>query len=178
MPRTTSRAIALVVFLFSILFSTTQADLEVNADGNTQNVSPAMSSLLKRAEAEGSPPGISQRDALAIDQLIDYSKNNPRARELISDILDDKQEYLENLKENAPARTIVQSLKGVLSDLENVEALFQDPAKAIEQMTEAGYVKPENVEEYKANPDMLKDHVKHELYVAFLSMALGGGLLE
>jgi hypothetical protein len=72
---------------------------------------------------------------------------------------------------------IAQALGQALEELEMLEILFQDPARAVREMEKEGLIANDRLSAYKKNPDLLEEDTRTHLYFTFVSIAAAGGYL-
>jgi hypothetical protein len=72
---------------------------------------------------------------------------------------------------------IAQGLAQALEEIEMLDYLFQDPARAVAEMEKEGMIPSDKLTLYKKDPALLEEDTRKQLYFAFVSMAAAGGYL-
>ena len=109
--------------------------------------------------------------------LMEQIENDEATLEMVKRMKAEKADTMDAMVSGMSEHGKVMYLKNIISELQGVEILFQDPVRALVLMEEDGMIPPERLPEYKKNPQLLEDDTRKGLYFSFVTIAVALGLL-
>mmetsp|Transcript_10615 Transcript_10615/g.31030 ORF Transcript_10615/g.31030 Transcript_10615/m.31030 type:complete len:183 (-) Transcript_10615:280-828(-) len=125
-------------------------------------------------------PEMSTDDALTIAQLLEDIRNDPDSQQLIEDLKSSKvaqEPQMQQMLEGMSKKEVVVTLNQVLDELRAVEVLFQDPAKAVDELHKEGLIQAAHLSEYQENPELLERDIRNGLHFSFVTFSMAAELL-
>lgn len=125
-------------------------------------------------------PEMSTDDALAIAQLLEQVRTDPHSQQLVNDLKTSEiaqDPAMKKMLEGATPKDIVVGMNQILDELRAVEVLFQDPAKAVEELHKEGLIEGGHLKEYQEKPELLERDVRNGLHFSFVTFGMAGGFL-
>ena len=122
-------------------------------------------------------PDLDGQDAIDLAVLLDAALQDPETKMMVENLRSSGSKRLEAFEDSTTQAEMVMGLKQTLDELKALEYLFQDPVRAVTEMTKEGIVDPKRVDYYKENPEELANDTRKGLYFSFVSLAVAAGLL-
>jgi hypothetical protein len=139
----------------------------INVDGNENIVGD-----VDKSEWYSLDLNLSKEETELVQSLLEKVKKDPESLTLISKLKTVQGPTLEAMKDGMAASEKVQQLKKILSEMQAVETLFQDPQRALKMMNEDGMISKDKLPLYEKNPQLLENDTRKGLYFSFLTMAV------
>jgi hypothetical protein len=151
-------------------------EAQVGVDGETtlgDTPSDALISRLLQSQV------LSEEQAVDIAVLIESAAKDPETALLLRRLKEGSgaKDAFGDFASDMTALQIAQGLAQALEELEMLEILFQDPARAVREMEKEGMIANDRLSAYKKNPDLLEEDTRKHLYFTFISIAAAGGYL-
>jgi hypothetical protein len=159
---------------------TTTQEAQVGVDGETKiggenNARPndALISRLLQSQV------LSEEQAVDIAALIESASKDPETALLLRRLKEGSgaKDAFGDFASDMSSMQIAQGLAQALEELEMLEILFKDPARAVREMEKEGMIANDRLSAYKKNPDLLEEDTRKHLYFTFVSIAAAGGYL-
>jgi hypothetical protein len=116
--------------------------------------------------------GLSDEDSELVHELLQKVKKDPDTLTLVSKLKTVQGPSLDAMKNGMSATEKVKQLKNIVSEMQALETLFQDPVRALKMMNEDGMVPKEKLPLYEKNPQLLEDDTRKGLYFSFITMSM------
>jgi hypothetical protein len=116
--------------------------------------------------------GLSDEDSELVHELLQKVKKDPDTLTLVSKLKTVQGPSLDAMKNGMSANEKVKQLKNIVSEMQALETLFQDPVRALKMMNEDGMVPKDKLPLYEKNPQLLEDDTRKGLYFSFITMAV------
>eukprot|EP00529_Nitzschia_sp_RCC80_P001401 CAMPEP_0113482742 /NCGR_PEP_ID=MMETSP0014_2-20120614/23078_1 /TAXON_ID=2857 /ORGANISM="Nitzschia sp." /LENGTH=237 /DNA_ID=CAMNT_0000376273 /DNA_START=32 /DNA_END=743 /DNA_ORIENTATION=- /assembly_acc=CAM_ASM_000159 len=123
-------------------------------------------------------PDLDGQDAIDLAVLLDAAVQDPETKMMVENLRSSGSKRLEAFEDSTTQAEMVMGLKQTLDELKALEYLFQDPVRAVTEMTKEGIVDPKRIDFYGENPEELANDTRKGLYFSFVSLAVAAGLLE
>jgi hypothetical protein len=122
---------------------------------------------------------LSEEQAVDIAALIEAAAKDPETALLLRRLKEGSgaKDAFGDFASDMSALQISQGLAQALEELEMLEILFTDPARAVREMEKEGMIAKDRLSAYKKNPDLLEEDTRKHLYFTFVSIAAAGGYL-
>ena len=127
-------------------------------------------------------PSISAEDALSLAKLLQTVTEDEQTRRLVESMKTAEFEQdpaFTDFLDGASRKELVEGLNQILDELKALEYLFQDPARAVEEMHKDGMIgeDAERLAIYRNNPAQLEEDMRSGLYFSFVSFAVAAKFL-
>jgi hypothetical protein len=169
---------AVVDAQFGVASKKAAQEAEVGVDGETtiggENApNDALISRLLQSQV------LSEEQAVDIAVLIESAAKDPETALLLRRLKEGSgaKEAFGDFASDMSSLQIAQGLAQALEELEMLEILFKDPARAVREMEKEGMIANDRLSAYKKNPDLLEEDTRKHLYFTFVSIAAAGGYL-
>jgi hypothetical protein len=168
---------AVVDAQFGVASKKAAQEAEVGVDGETtmgeNNPSDALINRLLQNQV------LSEEQAVDIAVLIESAAKDPETALLLRRLKEGSgaKDAFGDFASDMSSLQIAQGLAEALEELEMLEILFQDPARAVREMEKEGMIANDRLSAYKKNPDLLEEDTRKHLYFTFVSIAAAGGYL-
>lgn len=155
-----------------------EAEAHIGVDGETimegeKTPSNALVGRLLQSQV------LSEEQAVDIAVMIESAAKDPETALLLRRLKEGSgaKEAFGDFASDMSGLQIAQGLAQALEELEMLEILFKDPARAVREMEKEGMIANDRLSEYKKNPDLLEEDTRKHLYFTFVSIAAAGGYL-
>ena len=121
---------------------------------------------------------LTSKDAATIEALIKEAANDPEMLQMIRKVQLEMGEELVELSK-LPQEDILGGMKECIDQIQLIDTYFrEDPQNAVDEMNQSGLINPDDLEKFKADPDLLYQDTIKAIYFQFVTLAVVGGFLE
>jgi len=90
----------------------------------------------------------------------------------------DQDPAMKKFLDNSTPKDVVMGLNQIFDDLKALDILFQNPARAVEEISNEGMIVDDaRLKAYRENPAQLEEDMRSGLYFSFVAFASAGGYL-
>jgi hypothetical protein len=151
-----------------------EAQVGVNGETNVPDATPSDALVGRLLQSKV----LSEKQAVDIGLLIESAQKDPETALLLLRLKEGSgEEAFGDFASDMSGLQIAQGLAQALEELQMLEILFKDPARALREMEKEGMIANGRLSEYKKNPLLLEEDTRKHLYFTFVSIAAAGGYL-
>jgi len=119
-------------------------------------------------------------ESIVLAQLVQNLKTDEESMKIVEQLKSGALKLgIEEDVKNADQRDLVVGMINIFDELKALEVLFQDPARAVEEMLKEGMLgeDEQQLNQYRQNPAALQDEMLNGLYISFIYVAHVAGFM-